>query len=71
MNMTPKKLDLQFSKLTRFKVVSSLIWDNSWNVIDTKRMNAFGEPWVELCAVTLEQAVDKATEMNKLYAHTT
>jgi hypothetical protein len=48
----------------RWNVEASLIWDNSFNVVDNMRTNRFGEPWVELCAVTLEQAADRCAILN-------
>lgn len=49
----------------RFTVHSSLVWNDSFNVVDNERRNPrTGEPWVELCAVTLEEAEAKARELN-------
>lgn len=54
----------------RFSVVPSLVWDNSFNVVDNRRENERGEPFVELCAVTEEQAIARAKELNGRQAHT-
>ncbi len=65
--MTAAELDKMFGELTRWRVVSSLLNNKMWNVVDTKRLDSFDEPHVELCAVTLRVAVKVAAEMNESY----
>lgn len=54
----------------RFTVHSSLVWDDSWNVVDNSRpAPRTREPFVVLCAVTLEQAEAKAKQLNEEMPH--
>ena len=47
-----------------YRAVPSRVFEGSWNVIEVGRLNEWGEPWVEVPAVTEWEAKETASRMN-------